>query len=111
MLFSPPFSVEEFAQLPPHGQFRHKYKIENKHIITFLGRIHPIKGLDFLVESFYELTRSRDDVILAIVGSDDGYRSNLKKQVSKLALVDKVLFTGFLGGEERKRKRIRHRLA
>jgi len=101
ILLPPPFAVEEFSQLPPSGQFRNRYQIIDKHIVMFLGRIHQIKGLDFLVEAFYELTGSRDDVILAIVGSDDGYKSSLEKLIRRLALADKVLFTGFLAGEEK----------
>ncbi len=95
------FDTEEFSHLPSLAQFRNKYGIKEKHIIMFLGRINWIKGLDFLVESFYELTRLRDNVILAIVGPDDGYKATLEKEIDKLGLSDKVLFTGFLGGEEK----------
>jgi len=101
VLISPPFSTEEFSQLPPPGIFRQKYGIEEKPIIMFLGRIHWIKGLDFLVKSFHELTKVRDDAILVIVGPDDGYKPALDKLIKKLGLADRVLFTGFLGGQEK----------
>jgi glycosyltransferase involved in cell wall biosynthesis len=100
-LIPPPFPVEEFSQLPPPGLFRGKYHIKEKHIVLFLGRIHWIKGLGFLVESFYELTKSRNDAILVIVGKDDGYKSTLDRLIGKLNLADKVLFTGFLGGVDK----------
>ncbi len=100
-LIPPPFAVEEFAQLPPRGLFREKYGIRQKHIVIFLGRVHWIKGLDFLVDSFYELTRDRDDVLLAIVGNDDGYRGTLEKRIVGLGIGDRVLFTGFLGGADK----------
>jgi len=101
VLLPPPFAVEDFSELPPPGLFRQKYNIKEKHIVMFLGRIHWIKGLDFLVESFYELTKSRNDVILVIVGNDDGYRSTLENRIGELNLSDKVLFTGFLGGADK----------
>ena len=101
VLITPPFPIEEFSHLPPLGRFRDKYNIKDKQIVLFLGRIHWIKGLDFLVESFYELTRSRNDVILAIVGPDDGYKSGLERIIRGLSLSDKVLFTGFLAGDEK----------
>ncbi len=101
VLITPPFAVEEFSQLPPCGLFRQKFNIREKHIVLFLGRIHWIKGLDFLVESFYELTKSRSDAILAIVGNDDGYKPTLDRLIIELKLSDKVLFTGFLGGVEK----------
>jgi len=100
-LIPPPFPIEEFSQLPPLGLFRQKYNIKDKHIIMFLGRIHWIKGLDFLVESFFQLAQYRSDTILVIVGNDDGYKSNLDKLIDKLDLSDRVLFTGFLGGDEK----------
>lgn len=97
----PPLATEEFSQLPPPGLFRGRYNIKEKHIILFLGRINWVKGLDFLIESFYELARYRSDVILVIVGPDDGYKSTLEKLINKLNLSDKVLFTGFLSGNEK----------
>ncbi len=100
-LIPPPFPIEEFSQLPPPGLFRRKFNIKQKHIILFLGRIHWIKGIDFLVESFHELSQRRNDVILVIVGPDDGYKSTLEDLIGKLNLSSRVLFTGFLGGEEK----------
>jgi glycosyltransferase involved in cell wall biosynthesis len=100
-LIPPPFPIEDFVNLPQAGQFRKEYNIKEKHIIMFFGRLNRIKGIDFLVESFYELTQQRDDVILAIVGSDDGFKSELENLVNKLKLSKKVLFTGFLGGEQK----------
>lgn len=101
VLISPPFPVEEFFNLPPLGCFREKFKIAEKHIVMFLGRIHWIKGIDFLVESFGELLKQRDDVLLVIVGPDDGYRAPLEKLIEDLGLLNKVLFAGFLSGEEK----------
>ena len=98
IVITPPFAIEEFAQLPSPGLFREKYNIKERHIVMFLGRIHWIKGLDFLVESFAELSKARDDTILAVVGNDDGYKSTLERLIERLKLSDKVLFTGFLGG-------------
>jgi glycosyltransferase involved in cell wall biosynthesis len=101
VLITPPLPVEEFADLPAQGLFRQKYDIKAKHVVMFLGRINWIKGLDFLAESFYELARHRSDVILAIVGPDDGYKPTLEGIVEKLKLSDRVLFTGFLGGKDK----------
>jgi len=95
------FPIEDYSQLPPPGQFRNQYGIGNKKVVMFLGRIHRIKGLDFLIESFHELSCSEEDVILAIVGPDDGYKHELERLISKLNLSTRVLFTGFLGGQDK----------
>lgn len=100
-LIPPAYSIEEFAQLPSSGQFRHKFDIGKKHVVLFLGRLHKIKGVDFLIKSFHELIREKDDVILAIAGPDDGYGAILMKLVSRLNLSPKVLFTGCLSGVDK----------
>lgn len=101
VLIPPAYSIEEFAQLPSSGQFRHKFDIEKKHVVLFLGRLHKIKGVDFLIKSFHELIREKDDVILVIVGPDDGYEAILRKLVSRLNLSHKVLFAGSLSGVDK----------
>jgi len=101
VVIGPPFATHEFSQLPPPGLFRRKYNIKHRHIILFLGRINWIKGLDFLIKSFYQLAQSKSDVILVIVGPDDGYKSTLERLINELSLSDKVLFTGFLDGDEK----------
>ena len=70
-------------------------------MILFLSRINWIKGLDFLIESFYELTKYRSDIILVIVGKDEGYKSKLDALINNLGISDKILFTGFLSGDEK----------
>ena len=99
ILIPPPFPVEEFAELPAEGLFRDKFNIADKEIVMFLGRIHEIKGIDFLVESFHELTKTRNDLLLVIVGPDDGFKSTLEELIAKLKISDKVLFTGFMSGD------------
>jgi len=97
----PPFPVEDYDELPPPGRFRDRFNIRDKNVILYLGRINWIKGLDFTVESFHELTKQRDDVVLVIVGSDDGYKSKLEEMTDRLGLSDKVLFVGYMDGKEK----------
>ena len=101
-IISPPFDTEEFKILPEIGSFRNKFHIpKQKKIITFLGRIHYIKGIDFLIRGFNHLLGKRDDVILCIVGSDDGFKDQCDKLISDLSIKKEVLFTGFLSGNEK----------
>jgi len=100
-IFLPGYDTDGFSHLPGQGKFRSRFNITEKHIILFLGRIHEIKGLDFLVRSFHKLIQERSDTILAIVGPDDGFKPVLGGLVRELGIEDKVLFTGFLGGEDK----------
>jgi len=101
VVLPPPFDTDEFATLPPHGVFRKAYKMEEKRVVMFLGRIAWIKGIDFLVEGFNHLiTRDkRTDVQLVVVGPDDGFKATLDEMIVRLGLGDRVTFTGFLDGE------------
>ena len=101
VLITPLRDVGEFSNLPQPGNFSREFDLQGKRIIMFLGRIHWLKGIDFLVESFCELASCRKDVVLAIVGQDDGHKHTLEKLVDSLDLSDRVLFTGFRSGREK----------
>lgn len=101
VLILPGYDVNSFSNLPDPGQFRNNFSIKERSIILFLGRIHEIKGVDFLVKSFSELTHSKKDIILVIVGPDDGYKSIVEKLIDELNISSKILFTGFLDGDEK----------
>ena len=72
-------------------------QVKDKYIILYLGRIHPLKGIDLLVEAFGDIAKIREDVCLVIAGDDEvGYRSQLELQLSNLGILDKTIFTGLL---------------
>lgn len=91
-----------YNHLPQGGVFRLKYGIpKEKKVILFLGRIHRIKGIDLLIEAFSNVIEEISDVTLAIVGPDDGYLEELQKQILRLGLAEKIIFTGPIYGWEK----------
>lgn len=90
--------LSEFAKLPPRGFFRQRFSIaSNSKIILFLGRIHRIKGIDTLLESFNLLTKKGNTgCLLVIAGPDDGYLQHAQRMVSSLNLKGAVVFCGHL---------------
>ena len=98
----PPFPTEDYDSLPAKGGFRRKFGIGERPLVLFLGRIARIKGVDFLVEAFAELAKERDDVVLAIAGSDDGFRAEVELKIAELGIAERVLFTGYVAGEDKK---------
>jgi len=88
--------IKRFKNLPRYGQFREKHGIGKKHMILFLGRIHKIKGVDFLIKSFACLVKEIEDVVLVIAGPDDGYRKECEKLVKDLNLKDSVKFVDYV---------------
>jgi len=93
--------IESFKNLPECKQFKKKYGIREKHIILFLGRVHRIKGIDFLIKSFSKLTKEINDAVLVIAGQDDGYTREAKVLAKNLGLHDKVKFTGSIDGKDK----------
>ena len=87
----------EFMNLPEKGKFRNKYHISpDEKIILYLGRIHKRKGLNFLIDSIFQLSRIRNDIRLILAGPDDGYLENVKKMIQEKNLSPVVIFSGFL---------------
>ena len=93
-------NLEEYDILPERGKFKSKHTInDDEKVILFLGRIHEIKGLDLLVKSFSQI--QNDNVKLAIVGGDYGFKGELEKLISEFNLTDKVIFPGVLTGQDK----------
>ena len=93
-------NLDEYNNLPDEGNFKSKYNIgENKKLILFLGRIHEIKGLDLLIRSFSQI--NHENVKLAIVGGDYGFKEKLEKLIDGYDLNEKVIFPGVLTGEDK----------
>ena len=98
-LIHPLLDTEEFAVLPQAGYFRSKYNIGERYIVLFVGRIHWAKGLEVLVDAVYKL--NRQDVCLVIIGQDDGFRATLEKLAIERGIFNKVVFTGFITGDNK----------
>ena len=97
-------NLEEYENLPDYGRFRSKFNIsDDDNLILFVGRIHEIKGLDLLIDSFNDLIglNENKNIKLAIVGPDDGYLTELEDKIRMYSLEDNVIVTGPLYKEEK----------
>jgi len=75
---------------------------ENKKICLFLGRLHPIKGLENLIHAWARLSQHIDGWQLSLVGpGNDGYKKKLENLVHKLNVADTVIFAGPQYGQEK----------
>lgn len=93
--------IDSFKELPKKGNFRRKYNINEKYMILYLGRLHEIKGINFLIKAYAKLVLEEKDVILILAGPDDGYLHKAKSLVDELNLKNKVKFIGFINGIEK----------
>lgn len=87
--------ANDIISLPKRGLFRERYGISaDKQIILFLARFNPNKGADLLIRAFSHL--HLPDVILVMVGPDDGHLKEAKTLARCLG--NDVIFTGPLTG-------------
>lgn len=94
--------LANFMNLPAKGNFRKKYNLpEDKKIVLFLSRINLKKGLDLLLPAFKELARKRDDAILVLAGSDDGYLSHTQGFIKENDLGHSIIPVGLLTGDDK----------
>ena len=95
-----PLGVEAPEASPnAKSEFLSRYpQLQNTRNFLFLGRLHPKKGCDILLEAFARVT-ARDPVALIMAGPNQvGWEAELRRQVERLNLAERVVFTGMLQG-------------
>ena len=74
------------------------------HRVVFLGRLHPIKGLDVLIDAMSELTAAVPEAELVIAGRDEvGLWPELVRRVNRLTPRARVTYVGVVSGEAKSR--------
>jgi glycosyltransferase involved in cell wall biosynthesis len=72
--------------------------IAGKAYLLFLGRVHPKKGCDLLLEAYARTSPQNIELVMA--GPDEvGWTSELSEQASRLGISAKVHWTGTLRGD------------
>jgi len=73
-------------------------RLQNTRNFLFLGRLHPKKGCDILLDAFARVN-SGEPSSLILAGPDQiGWEGELRQKVDRLRLTDRVVFTGMLQG-------------
>jgi glycosyltransferase involved in cell wall biosynthesis len=84
--------------------FRSEWEIhEEIYVVTFVGDLFFLKGVDVLIHAFAELVKTYPMSLLLIIGPDSqpvGKRDELKRQSESLGLGDHVRFLGGRSREE-----------
>jgi len=71
--------------------------LQGKRIILFMGRIHPKKGIDILIEAFKEVAKEDHQLHLLIAGPDEvGLKLKLRQLAEDLGIAEKVTWAGML---------------
>jgi len=93
---------EQYLKTPNMASyFRGKHGVQGR-VITYVGRIHPTKGLDLLIKAFAEVVKRESDVILVIAGKGDvRYLKKCMKLVRVLGLEKRVKYLGYISEEDK----------
>jgi|SRR3989344_3997340 len=78
--------------------FIRKYSLENKFVISYLGRIQKYKGLDQVIKVLPKLDKK---IVFLVIGKDAGDKKRLTNLAKKLNISDRVIFTGEVNDREK----------
>ncbi|MBI3341620.1 glycosyltransferase [Candidatus Curtissbacteria bacterium] len=90
--------LSRFTPKNKGGYLKEKYRIPNKKILLFVGRIDPEKRLDMVVRAFMK-AREKMDLHLVIAGKG-GYQRDLTAIVEELGAKPYVTMTGFVADSD-----------
>ncbi len=95
--------LREFSenQMPPQGRMRQLFpEIGDRQIVLFLGRLHPIKGLDILIPAFAKA--KIPNTVLVLAGPmASGYEQTVQKMIAENQLQKDVILTGMMDYKQR----------
>ena len=81
---------------------------DNQVVILFMGRVHPIKGVDLLLDAFISLRQRVTDAVLVIAGPDEfGLQAKFDEQVRRANVAGGVIFVGMVQGETKRQLLLR----
>jgi glycosyltransferase involved in cell wall biosynthesis len=95
-------SSMDLSQVPDAGQ--HLRMLGPHPYVLVLSRLHPVKGLELLLDAFIELSLDEQFQRWKLVIAGDGdarYVESLKRAVRNRNATDRVIFTGWLDGPEK----------
>ncbi|MDE3187660.1 MAG: glycosyltransferase [Acidobacteriota bacterium] len=74
--------------------------LKDKPFLLYMGRIHPKKGCDLVIQAFAETVARNSTLDLVMAGPDQvGWAHELKALAKKLRVSDRIHWTGMLRGD------------
>jgi glycosyltransferase involved in cell wall biosynthesis len=89
-------------RLEPFDNIPASHKTKARRRLLFLGRLHPKKGIDLLLQAWAKMRSHHPDWEIVVAGPDeDGHLATLREIVSRLDLHQSVSFPGAVTGAEK----------
>ena len=100
--FQPELMLESSGREPRASGLAGLKISPSSRVVLYLGRMHPSKGPDLLVEAFIKIAREVPDAHLVLAGPDEhGMLATLAARLSENGLTGRCDFPGMVGGEEK----------
>lgn len=80
--------------------FKERYKLNNKKVVLFAGRLSSDKGGEQVIKSFALTLGENPDSVLLVVGREDAYAEEMKKRAKQIGIEEQLIFTGWIGRDE-----------
>lgn len=80
--------------------FRRRHGLEGRRVVAIGGRLHTQKGVGKLLEMLALLAPEFPDLRLLVMGRREVYDREFEARARDLGVADRVVPTGWLGGEE-----------
>jgi glycosyltransferase involved in cell wall biosynthesis len=95
--------LERFAPRPRNTALSRRYGLDGRRVLLTVGRLagqEQYKGFDEVLEVLPRLVQELPDVVYVIVGEGDD-RERLQAKARAFGVAERVVFTGFVGEEEK----------
>ena len=101
IIISEGINVDDYVNVPNTGSFETKFpQVKGKFRLLFLGRFHPKKGLDLLLDAFQLIYERFPDMHLVLAGSgDDEYIEQIRNRIDSMSLTEYITITGRISEE------------
>ncbi len=90
--------TERFEEIAYDGARRELEIDEDQKIILFVGRLHQVKGLEYLIEAISYVNQTEPNARLILAG-DGPEKEKLERVASDLGLSNRVSFSGWVANE------------
>lgn len=73
---------------------------ESDQVVLFLGRLHPSKGADVLLDAFFQVISKHPDALLVIAGPDEhGFAAQLLEKAAQQNVEHRIRIPGMVTGD------------
>lgn len=77
-------------------------ELRGKKLALFMGRIHPKKGCDLLIDAFAKVLAEHSEWHLVVAGPDQlGWQKNLQHRAEQLGIASRITWTGMISGAKK----------